>query len=150
MRVADYRYSIIRGHRDTNVGAAFRFKPGQVPANKGLRRPGWAPGRMAATQFKKGQSPGNTMPLWTFRWVTDGKGRQYLMLKTGKPGPKPWNGWEWVHRMIWELETVRIQLKAHEIMGRQFDNDPFFPVSEEERAERAALELRGKPNGHAH
>ncbi len=33
---------------------AHRFAPGHVPANKGLRRPGWSPGRMAETQFKKG------------------------------------------------------------------------------------------------
>lgn len=32
---------------------AARFRPGSVPENKGLKRPGWAPGRMAATQFKK-------------------------------------------------------------------------------------------------
>jgi hypothetical protein len=47
------------------------------------------------------------------------------------------------------VDTVRIQLKAHEVMGRQFDNDPFFPLSEDERAEKAALELRPKPNGHS-
>lgn len=36
-------------------GWAHRFPKGHVPANKGLRRPGWGPGRMKATQFKKGQ-----------------------------------------------------------------------------------------------
>jgi HNH endonuclease len=95
-----------RLRRGDNVGAAFRFKKGGVPFNKGLRRPGWFRGRMRETQFKKGQSPGNTMPLWTFRWVymnSNGKGQtRYMMLKTGKPGPKPHNGWEWVHKMIWE------------------------------------------------
>ena len=35
-------------------GRKYEFKPGNVPANKGLRRPGFAPGRMAKTQFKKG------------------------------------------------------------------------------------------------
>ena len=44
-----------RLRRGDNVGAPYRFKPGHVPANKGLRRPGWAPGRMKETQFKKGQ-----------------------------------------------------------------------------------------------
>src|SRR6202012_2284795 len=33
-----------RGH---NVGERTRFLQGHAPANKGLRRPGWAPGRMA-------------------------------------------------------------------------------------------------------
>jgi hypothetical protein len=78
-------------------GVAHRYPKGHVPANKGTRRPGWAPGRMASTQFKKGQTPRNTMPMWSFRWC-DG----YLMLKTGKPGPKPTTGWEYVHKLIWE------------------------------------------------
>lgn len=76
---------------------ACRFRKGIIPHNKGLRRPGWAPGRMRETQFKKGQQPSNTMALWSFRLV-DG----YLMLKTGAPTPKPTAGWEYVHRLIWE------------------------------------------------
>src|SRR3954468_22797336 len=43
-----------RLRRGDNVGAEFRFKKGQTPQNKGLRRPGWGPGRMKETQFKKG------------------------------------------------------------------------------------------------
>lgn len=43
-----------RLRRGDNVGWAHRFPKGHVPANKGLRRPGWAPGRMRETQFKKG------------------------------------------------------------------------------------------------
>lgn len=86
-----------RLRRGDNVGAACRFLPGHVPANKGLRRRGYAPGRMALTQFKKGQTPLNTMAPWSFRWV-DG----YLMLKTGAPTPRPNVGWEYVHKLIWE------------------------------------------------
>src|SRR5258708_39700214 len=36
-------------------GAAFRFRKGHVPLNKGLRRPGWSPGRRRETQFRKGE-----------------------------------------------------------------------------------------------
>jgi hypothetical protein len=86
-----------RLRRGDNVGKPFRFRPGIVPFNKGKRTPGYAPGRMAETQFKKGQRPPNAMPMWSFRWV-DG----YLMLKTGAPTPKPTSGWEYVHRLIWE------------------------------------------------
>lgn len=46
--------SACRLRRGNNVGAAFRFQKGHVPANKGLRRPGWSAGRMKETQFKKG------------------------------------------------------------------------------------------------
>jgi hypothetical protein len=73
-------------------------KHGQPPPNKGLRRPGYFRGRMRETQFKRGSMPWNTLPLWSFRINTDG----YLLLKTGKPGPKPNSGWEFVHKIIWE------------------------------------------------
>ena len=35
-------------------GTPFRFPKGHPPANKGTRRPGYGPGRMKETQFKKG------------------------------------------------------------------------------------------------
>ncbi|SRR5579871_759739 len=73
-------------------------KPGKPPVNKGIRRPGWFAGRMRETQFRKGCTPINAMPLWSFRVNTDG----YLLLKTGKPGPKPNSGWEFVHKLVWE------------------------------------------------
>jgi hypothetical protein len=38
-----------RLRRGDKVGLACRFQPGHAPANKGLRMPGWAPGRMAET-----------------------------------------------------------------------------------------------------
>jgi hypothetical protein len=92
--------------RLTVSGIAHRFYKGQTPPNKGMRRPGYSigRGRMRETQFKKGQSPGNTMPLWSFRWYSGGStsGVGYLLLKTGKPGPKPINGWEFVHKLVWE------------------------------------------------
>jgi HNH endonuclease len=83
--------------RNPELGAKYRFPKGHVPANKGLRRPGYAPGRMASTQFRKGQQPINTFPMWSFRMV-DG----YLMLKTGKVHTPPCSGWEYVHKLIWE------------------------------------------------
>jgi len=86
-----------RLRRSPNPGIAFRFPKGHVPANKGMRMPGWAPGRMAETEFKKGQVSRNAMPMWSFRMV-DG----YLMLKTGKAHAAPNTGWEYVHRLIWE------------------------------------------------
>src|SRR5260221_14100349 len=44
-----------RLHSGSTVGLCGRFYKGHVPANKGLRRPGWGPGRMKETQFKQGQ-----------------------------------------------------------------------------------------------
>ena len=43
-----------------DAGEHYRFTKGHVPANKGLRRPGWGPGRMKETQFK----PGNYSKRW--------------------------------------------------------------------------------------
>jgi len=53
-----------RLRRGDNVGAAFRFQKGHVPANKGTRRPGWAPGRMRETQFKPGSRSGKAAQHW--------------------------------------------------------------------------------------
>lgn len=80
-----------------------RFKPGQPPPNKGLRRPGWAPGRMATTQFKKGQMAGaaqhNYVAIGTERISKDG----YLERKvTDDPALAPARRWVGVHRLVWE------------------------------------------------
>jgi len=88
--------------KDTRGGAT-RFKPGQVPANKGLRRPGWAPGRMSATQFKKGSMSGaaqhNYVPIGSERISKDG----YLERKvTDDPNILPARRWVGVHRLVWE------------------------------------------------
>lgn len=84
---------------------AARFKPGTVPPNKGLRRPGWAPGRMAATQFKKGRPASesrNYVPIGTEK--VDPK-RKVLMRKvTDDPSIFPAQRWRPVHVMVWETE----------------------------------------------
>ncbi|HKQ00516.1 MAG TPA: hypothetical protein VJ735_09320 [Actinomycetes bacterium] len=68
-----------RLRRGDEVGAPFRFRPGHVPANKGLRRPGWSVGRMRETQFKKGLRYGGAVrlyrPIGTERISKDGSAR---------------------------------------------------------------------------
>lgn len=92
-----------RLHRNDNRGGHSRFKRGNVPHNKGLRRPGWAPGRMAATQFKKGDRLGaaqhNYVPIGSLRVSKDG----YLERKvTDDPSFVPNRRWVSVHRLVWE------------------------------------------------
>ena len=97
-----------RLRRGDNVGAAHRFSKGHVPANKGLRRPGWAPGRMKETQFKKGQRSGiaarNWRPVGTIRLDPDG----YLRIKVreARTGEACGFGnsriWPQLHRQLWE------------------------------------------------
>jgi hypothetical protein len=86
-----------RLRRGDNVGAACRFLSGHVPANKGLRRPGWSPGRMAETQFKPGARPHTWKPIGSTRLSKEG----YLQRKicdTGYP-PRDWVG---VHILMWQ------------------------------------------------
>lgn len=90
-----------RLRRGDNVGAEHRFKKGQVPPNKGLRRPGWAPGDMAKTQFKKGRPANearNYVPIGSYRLSKDG----YLERKvTDDPSFVPARRWVAVHRLVW-------------------------------------------------
>lgn len=73
-----------------------QFKPGQVPANKGLRRPGYAPGRMAETQFKKGQRGNKWKPIGTELVNSDG----YLVRKVAE-SKRYDKSWKSVHRLVW-------------------------------------------------
>lgn len=90
-----------RLRRGDHVGARFRFPKGHVPANKGLRRPGWGPGRMKETQFRKGQLNGvaarRFQPIGSTRTI-DG----YLYRKLSAI-PGPWTrNWKLVHLLLWE------------------------------------------------
>jgi hypothetical protein len=85
-----------RLRRGDNVGAAFRFKPGNVSHNKGIRRPGYAPGRMKETQFKKGQTPPNKRELGELRINADG----YIDMKVSEA--KGALAWRALHIEIWE------------------------------------------------
>jgi hypothetical protein len=90
-----------RFRRGQGGGEACRFPKGHVPANKGLRRPGWSPGRMRETQFKKGVLNGvaarRFKPIGSTR-VADG----YLYRKLSAV-PGPWTrNWKQEHRLIWE------------------------------------------------
>lgn len=86
-----------RLRRGDNVGAATRFEKGHVPANKGLRRPGWFRGRMRETQFKKGQRGIRWMPIGAE--VRDGDG--YLIRKVTEEG-RGRQRWKFVHVILWE------------------------------------------------
>lgn len=90
-----------RLRRGDNPGVAFRFPKGHVPANKGLRRPGWGPGRMKETQFKKGVRRGVAVrlykPIGTERISKDG----YLERKVNDGLPLQAR-WRAVHLVVWE------------------------------------------------
>jgi hypothetical protein len=95
---ADYiaRKRAVERKRLSRSGVAYRFGMGHVPANKGMRRPGWSPGRMGETQFKKGQRSCTWMPIGSYRITHDG----YLQRKISDTGYPP-RDWETVHRLLW-------------------------------------------------
>ena len=76
-------------------GMRTRFQKGAVPANKGLRRPGYHRGRMRETQFKKGHRPSNYLELGTLRLNADG----FVDMKVREA--KGANAWEAFHRILW-------------------------------------------------
>lgn len=97
-----------RLRRDDNPGIPYRFAKGHVPANKGLRRPGWAPGRMAETQFKKGSLNGHAaahyMPLGSTRFSKEG----YVLIKVAEvPNVGQNVNWKALHIINWERANGR-------------------------------------------
>lgn len=107
-------------HRlDGVIGKASRFQKGHVPANKGLRRPGWGPGRMKETQFKKGSISKRWDPeiycIGALRISSDG----YLNIKV-RHGLR---GWDFLNRHVWETERGPIPrgLVIRPINGDQDD-----------------------------
>lgn len=90
-----------RLRRDNSGGIPYRYPKGHVPANKGLRRPGWHRGRMKETQFKRGVRQGVAVKLWkpigTERISKDG----YLERKINDDLPLQAR-WRAVHLIVWE------------------------------------------------
>jgi hypothetical protein len=90
-----------RMRRGDDVGARFRFPKGNVPFNKGLRRPGWGPGRMKATQFKRGQRNGTAAALYMAVGSTrliDG----YVYRKVSDVPSVPYSvNWKPEHHLLW-------------------------------------------------
>jgi hypothetical protein len=83
----------------SRIGGATRFQPGHVPANKGQRRPGWAVGRMAQTQFSAGALPHNTVPIGTETLRRDG----YVWVKVTEDKTPARRNWVSKHQHIYEL-----------------------------------------------
>jgi hypothetical protein len=109
-KASDRSGRIVRGRTDPRM-VATQFPKGHVPANKGLRRPGWAPGRMRETQFKKGCMAGAARakykPIGTDRICRDG----YLERKVtdaGDTNRARQRRWVAVHRLVWEKAHGRI------------------------------------------
>lgn len=101
-KVSDRSGRILRGRTDPKM-VATQFPKGHVPANKGLRRPGWYRGRMRETQFKKGRpawEARNYVPIGTEKVDTK---RGVLVRKlSDDPTIFPVQRWRPVHVLVWE------------------------------------------------
>ena len=100
----------------SGIGAAYRYRPGHVPANKGTRKPGWAPGRMSETQFKAGNRPHTWVPVGTEIRTKDG----YFTRKMSDDKVPAHANWEPVHRLIW-IETHGSIPSGHAVVFRDGD-----------------------------
>lgn len=121
-----------RLRRGDNVGAAYRFRKGQTPPNKGLHRPGYSVGRgrMQETQFKRNEMMGRAAdlykPIGTERISKDG----YLERKTHDALPEGLSRqeanrlrarrWKAVHLIVWEAAHGPLP-KGHAIAFKNGD-----------------------------
>lgn len=94
---AEFFVSPASGRLDGTRGESGRFKKGLVPHNKGLRRPGWAVGRMTETQFKQGQDPHNTQPIGSYRFDKSGTLQRKINNNPGSNSVR----WRGVHELVW-------------------------------------------------
>jgi hypothetical protein len=96
------------GRTSGRQGIDTRFEKGIVPANKGLRRPGWSAGRMKETQFKKGNRTGNAAQNWKpiGTILTDTDGYKRIKVREGIPNEATGFGnvrvWPLLQRHVWQ------------------------------------------------
>jgi hypothetical protein len=92
-------------------GIGSRFEKGSVPFNKGLRRPGWGPGRMKETQFKAGERRGaaarNWRPVGTI--ATDAEGYQRIKVREARKG----EAYGFGNVRVWPLMQRHVWAEAH-------------------------------------
>jgi hypothetical protein len=81
---------------------ASRFSKGHVSWNKGTKGLVGVHESCRATQFKKGQTPFNTMPIGSYRVVTEKTGKQHLQIKFSEAKGPNHMRWVPVTRWVWE------------------------------------------------
>jgi hypothetical protein len=101
--------NILQKHNLKN-GRDGRFRPGQIPANKG--RKGYCPPGCEKGWFKPGNKPFNTMPLGSERISADG---YYVEIKYQEKSGPPKNRWKGKHVLIWEKANGPVP-KGHAVI----------------------------------
>ena len=114
----EYMREFVAGRFDPEVGAKYRFKPGNEPHNKGLA--GYNPGgRNPETRYKPGNMSGMALkqykPIGTERMTKDG----YLERKIND-GDNLHQRWRAVHNIEWERHNGPIPA-GHIVVFRNGD-----------------------------
>jgi hypothetical protein len=99
---------------------AAQFPKGNVPGNKGVKRPGWSCGKMRETQFKKGDKSWRTFPVGHISPDTEGflriKIREPLYTSEPYTNYRPLLAWR-----VWEQHHGRPVPAGHIIRYRDGD-----------------------------
>lgn len=125
LNLTSSQINTFKKNRKLRSGLDCKFKPGNVPFNKGKKGiGGWEP-----TQFKKGQMPHNHKPIGTER--INGEG--YIDVKIADP-----NVWRAKHLVMWEKINGPIP-KGHVILfgdgnRHNLDLDNFILISRKQLA----------------
>jgi hypothetical protein len=121
-------------------GRKHQIKPGNVPANKGKKMPGWGPGRMKETQFKKGQRSGMSAAHWAPVGSTRLVGG-YVYLKISDVPNVPYTvNWLPLHILFWEEK--RGPLKPGHVLVFRDGNRGNIKLSNLEQVSRRELMRR--------
>lgn len=142
-----------RLRRGDEVGKPYRYPKGHVPANKGLRRPGWSAGRMRETQFKKGRPASesrNYKPIGSLRITRDGQLERKV---TDDPNLYPARRWVSVQRLVWEAANgpiparhiVRFKDGMYTVVEKDITLDKLELVSMAENMKRNTIHNLPKP-----
>jgi hypothetical protein len=126
----------LSGKEISRLGVSYRFKKGNVPANKGKKGTGgWEP-----TQFKKGSVPPNRLPVGSER-VDSKDGYIYVKIQDGHLN----KNWKQKHVMIWEEHNGPVPKGYVIIFGDgnklNFDPDNLIMVSRAQLARLNQLNL---------
>lgn len=133
--------SYVGNHR-LNTGRTGRFEKGHIPANKGTHP--HTVGRMAETQYKKGNLPHNTKPVGYERISKDGYVEVKIAMRPSHPNKN--DNFVPKHRLIWEEHHGTIPKGSKIIFldgdKRNFDIENLALVSCYENLELTRRNLR--------
>lgn len=141
-QITESRVKGYMNNHKINNGLTGRFKKGHVPANKGTHPP--TRGRMAETQYKKGNLPHNTKPIGYERITKDGYIEVKVKMRPSAPNAN--DNFKMKHRLVWEKEYGPVP-EGHVVIfldgdKRNFKISNLALISRAEHAQMARQGLR--------